>query len=38
MGSVSDSVVPHAHCPILVTRHMPKGAETRGESQEGDEP
>jgi nucleotide-binding universal stress UspA family protein len=21
MGSVSDSVVRHAHCPVMVTRH-----------------
>jgi nucleotide-binding universal stress UspA family protein len=26
MGSISDSVVRHAHCPVLVTRHMPKGS------------
>ena len=26
LGSVSDSVVRHAHCPVLVTRHMPKGS------------
>jgi nucleotide-binding universal stress UspA family protein len=25
-GTVSDSVVRHAHCPVLVTRHMPKGS------------
>jgi nucleotide-binding universal stress UspA family protein len=24
LGSVSDSVVRHAHCPVLVTRYMPK--------------
>jgi nucleotide-binding universal stress UspA family protein len=24
LGSVSDSVVRHAHCPVLVTRHMTK--------------
>ena len=30
MGSVSDSVVRHAHCPVLVTRHMPKGSRVEG--------
>jgi nucleotide-binding universal stress UspA family protein len=30
MGSVSDSVVRHAHCPVLVTRHMPKGGRVEG--------
>jgi nucleotide-binding universal stress UspA family protein len=30
MGSVSDSVVRHAHCPVLVTRHMPKGSRDEG--------
>ena len=26
MGSVSDSVVRHAHCPVLVVRHEKKHA------------
>ena len=30
MGSVSDSVVRHAHCPVLVTTHMPKGSRVEG--------
>lgn len=30
MGSVSDSVVRHAHCPVLVTRHMPQGSRDEG--------
>ena len=30
MGSVSDSVVRHAHRPVLVTRHMPKGSRVEG--------
>jgi nucleotide-binding universal stress UspA family protein len=30
MGSVSDSVVRHAICPVLVTRHMPKGSRVKG--------
>jgi nucleotide-binding universal stress UspA family protein len=30
MGSVSNSVVRHAHCPVLVTRHMLKGSTVEG--------
>jgi nucleotide-binding universal stress UspA family protein len=30
MGSVSDSVVRHAHCPVLVTRHVPKESADEG--------
>ena len=30
VGSVSDSVVRHAHCPVLVTRHMPQGSRDEG--------
>jgi nucleotide-binding universal stress UspA family protein len=29
MGSVSDSVVRHAHCPVLVVRHEKKHAAQR---------
>ena len=27
----------HAHCPVLVTRYMPKGSRVEGECREGDE-
>ena len=30
MGSISDSVVRHAHSPVLVTRHMPRGSRDEG--------
>jgi nucleotide-binding universal stress UspA family protein len=30
MGSVSDSVVRHAHSPVLVTRHMPRESRDKG--------
>jgi nucleotide-binding universal stress UspA family protein len=30
MGSVSDSVVRHAHCPVLVTRQVPKEGADEG--------
>jgi nucleotide-binding universal stress UspA family protein len=30
MGSISDSVVRHAHCPVLVTRYMPKESRVEG--------
>jgi nucleotide-binding universal stress UspA family protein len=30
MGSVSDSVVRHAHCSVLVTRHVPKESADEG--------
>ena len=30
MGSVSDSVVRHAHCPVLVTKRTPKGSSDEG--------
>jgi nucleotide-binding universal stress UspA family protein len=37
MGSVSDSVVRHAHCPVLVVRekrHQDSAAQTNGEERE----